>query len=111
MSDLQCPATLLVLGSAGWPDSPAADVPGRVACIYTDPLRRAEAEALAVRFDAAPVRQGPVSFAGGGRLPTDLDEVADQHRGETVIVLPAGSQGTNRLVRIDADGWSVAAWA
>ena len=84
MSDLQCPARILLVREV--PEGALAD--------------RLAAERLAATYQA----------------PCDLDEIADRHRGETVLVvgpLPDGhSHGPAEvvLVEVDADGRRITSW-
>lgn len=78
--------------------------------MYAHPLRRAEAAKLADLF-AAPLRVQTIAFAEHGVPPAELRDIADQFRGETVLVLPSGGAAGHRLVRLDADGPVVSHWA
>lgn len=126
VSDLQCPATLLVLGREGWPSHLPVPQERNVAVVYC-PADDIEAAAeLAERLDAAlrPVYDlieptsdsgemagkddvaGMDEGAGWTILHDALRSIADLHRGETVVVItPTGEAG--RELRIDADGWAV----
>jgi hypothetical protein len=122
MSDLQCPARFLVLGCA---DESLAD-PALV-----DGLR---AERVALVYDAAATpgaereRQGPARLAAAIGVPHRtlddalavddvrhgrvglLEDLADVHRGETVVVTTGGRPGrpVERVdVTVDADGTRV----
>ncbi len=55
-------------------------------------------------------RSGAAADIGGDALVLDrdvLEQVADLHRGETVVVVTVRDGGQPREVRIDADGWAV----
>lgn len=120
VSDLQCPATLLVLGREGWPGHLPIPEDRNVAVVYC-PADDIEAGAdLADRLDAAlrpvhdltaPAADDPPSVDEGTDwtiLHEALRSIADLHRGETVVVItPTGEAG--RELRIDADGWAVSA--
>ena len=63
------------------------------------------------------VRERPAVGPGGVRAaaeydaPVDLAELADRHRGETVLVVGEHPHGPGDvLVEIDADGWRVTPW-
>ena len=112
MSDLQCAATLYVLG-------PEADAPerlpdeARVAAVWFAPSRRAQGEALARRWGCLAQDEPGLDAPTWPPQPEDpSDAVADLHRGESVLVLPAhpypGRGPQDRVqVRIDGDGRAV----
>jgi hypothetical protein len=110
VSDLQCPARfLLVCG----PDASLAEELGgeRVAAVYADPpgpgaaaLARAlglEAQAL-----ARPIALVDVLHRDPEALAT-LTDLADLHRGETVVVDAEGEAGYRLEVALDGDGPSM----
>ncbi|HEX6149631.1 hypothetical protein [Nocardioides sp.] len=84
MSDLQC-AARFVLVRALPPGGAEGRLPGPLA-----------GERLAATYDA----------------PVDLDELADRHRGEAVLVVGEHDFGPARvvLVEVDADGRRVSSW-
>ena len=120
MSDLQCPATFLVLGPAGV--TAAARVAGtRLAAAYATPEGRAVAAAAVGGSDltVAALELDGTSYVAA------LEGLADVHRGETVlVVLPevaaaalADAWGRRAAapdevleVVVDGDGWSVRVW-
>ena len=117
MSDLLCPATFLVLGSAE-PRALQAVSDARLAAAYAVPEARA-------RVAAALGETGPPVTAldlEGTTYAAALDGLADLHRGETVLVVlpedaPAALSGrADRAagevleVAVDADGRSVHIW-
>ena len=57
-------------------------------------------------------RLGHERLAATYDAPVDLDEVADRHRGETVLVVGDHEHGAASvvLVEIDADGRRVSPW-
>jgi hypothetical protein len=120
VSDLLCPATFLVLGSAA--EQAAARVVGaRLAAAYATVDGRAVAAA-----------GGGGWGLGVGTLELDgttyasaLEDLADLHRGETVLVVlpqdtaaalaaacgsPDGEPDRVLEVAVDGDGWSVRSW-
>lgn len=108
MSDLQCPAILLVLGQAGWPSHVPLPHDANVVAVYCP------ADAIEVATDLAdeldvPLR--PIVELNGTQHaePTEaLNDLADLHRGEAVVVLTGwGENVAARRIRIDADGWAV----
>jgi hypothetical protein len=115
MSDLQCPATFLVTGANA--EEAARSLAGtRLAAVYAVPEGRAVADAAA---GGAPVT--PLDLRGTSYVAA-LEDLADVHRGETVlVVLPehaadtlangAGVGASEVLeVAVDGDGWSVRTW-
>lgn len=179
VSDLQCPATLLVLGRDGWPTHVPEPQEQNVTVVYCPADEIGVAAELADRLDAAlrpvhdligpvgvpnakaaPASNGPTAGdrhegpesngptardrheapaanephetagagsgngwggapggdeaaapgldegAGWSALHRALGDIADLHRGETVVVFtPTREPG--RQIRIDADGWAV----
>lgn len=115
MSDLQCPATFLVTGPAA--TEAAARLAGtRLAAAYAVPEGLAVAAAAAAGLPVASLELDGTSYAAV------LEDLADVHRGETVlVVLPehavetlAGGAATGPdgvlQVAVDGDGWSVRTW-
>ena len=84
MSDLQCAARFVLVRARPAPGSELR-LPGPLA-----------AERLAATYDA----------------PVDLDELADRHRGEAVLVVGEHEFGPAPvvLVEVDADGRRVTSW-
>ena len=123
MSDLQCPATFLVLGSAE-PRALEGVSDARLSAAYAVP------EAQARVADALGETGPPVTALDldGTTYVAALDGLADLHRGETVlVVLPEDAPAVlcgraDRVaaevlevtevleVAVDADGWSVHIW-
>lgn len=117
MSDLQCPATFLVVATAARAEAIPAPGP-RLAAVYAVPEGAAVAATWARE---AGLSVGALEAAGGTSYAAALAELADLHRGETVlVVLPdaavdelAGAvhgAGPVLEVVVDADGWSVRIW-
>jgi hypothetical protein len=117
MSDLQCPATFLVVAAAAAPGTAAS--PGlRLAAVYAVPEGGAVAAAWAAE---AGLPVGTLEASGGTSYAASLVELADLHRGETVLVvlpdaavddLAGAGRGTSQVLEVvvDADGWSVRIW-
>ena len=118
MSDLQCPATFLVLGTGG-AARPAPELrQARLAAVYAV-TPDADVAAWIAREAGLPVR--PLEESAGTTYPDGLADLADLHRGETVVVvLPTRAVSAlaerggldparNRVIRVavDADGWTV----
>lgn len=116
MSDLQCPVTFYVLSprTAGAADDeaderlPVADDEVRIALVYAAPTRALAAERLAESL-GCPVR---VEDSLDDEALPALHELADLHRGESVVVLPATQVPIHSArpwvrVRIDGDGTSI----
>lgn len=112
MSDLQCAATLYVIG-------PEADAPqelpdeARVAAVWSGPGRLADAEALARRWECvARVDAGLDAPTWPPPAHDPYEAIADLHRGESVLVLPAhaytGCDDSDLAqLRIDGDGRAI----
>ncbi|MDN5791230.1 MAG: hypothetical protein L0H25_10230 [Micrococcales bacterium] len=107
MSDLQCAARFVVLEA-----QTLGELPGLV-----DRLAGERIAALYAAHDVA--GDGAVTWLAGELglgvevTPGDLtpggagyDELADRHRGETVVVVQAGAASAPTLLLVDADGWS-----
>ena len=117
MSDLHCPATVLVTGHGDRVQlrSLAESLrPRRVARVYTSTLPTSvasgalAAEVLAV--DAVAV-EGLADFcltvAGTVEGGAALEGIVDQHPGETVLVLSEAPHPGVAELSLDADGWQV----
>ncbi len=121
MSDLQCAARFVVLDADTLRDLGALDntdglverlCSERIAGLYAaDELAgsgavRRLAQGLGLRIEPAP---GDLAFGGEG-----YEELADRHRGETVVLVRPGRAGLPTphptlhptLLLVDADGWS-----
>lgn len=105
MSDLQCPARIVVGGpwsdAVVWPDSL------RIAAVYADPQLTDVAEIVAARLGTPPVRTLPETST----VDDAVDAVVDLFRGEAVLVVlasvepahgPAPTQA--RVLHVDGDG-------
>lgn len=110
MSDLFCPARLVVVPSSSASALAEALAAERVAAVLTDgqPPARDAARELAGLLGAS-YGQLPA-----GTLREAIEAVADLHRGETVVVVTdadlTGLRGGVRngvpvLLEVDADGW------
>lgn len=110
MSDLQCPARFILLTSL---DGSSADVlrHERLAAVYDAPPGAA-ATALAAALGvpgttlARPLALEAVLTRESSALEA-LSELADVHRGETVLVVAEGRPGRRVEVAIDGDGVAV----
>lgn len=131
MSDLQCPATFYVLrGGAddgraeqecaeqecaeqacAEPDVPADVAQAAIALVYAAPSRAACAGALAAQLGCA-WRVEPELAQTSHTVVWALEGLADLHRGESVVALPARRLPAHQdapwlRVRIDADGAAI----
>lgn len=114
MSDLQCPARFLLLCGVGAPDADALRHQ-RVAAVYDGTGGRGGAAAadlarglgLTVQVTARPFSAADV-LARGPEALEQLRDLADLHRGETVVVAATGAHGQRVEVAVDGDGVSVA---
>ena len=119
MSDLQCPAVLL-LSPAELSDLPEIGMSGRLAGVFVaasaKQTARATAERLAMR--AGCVVEHLPTLRPGTHLPDALEHLADLHRGESLAVVAEaqqiqaalGSASSPKAVvvlTIDASGWHV----
>ena len=140
MSDLQCAATLLLVPRGHEEPSRAlgrALRDARLAAIYTSPRESAVCTAEVVGAETGlpvSVLAGLAGLAGPMGLRAELDAIADQHRGETVLVVShpgAIRTGVPPMVGLgdemaaswplagcavvevasDADGWVLRSWA
>lgn len=126
MSDLQCPATILLIPCECLASGSHVSVVAgrRLAGLFVDATVAADAAAFAAISDAAQVSQCPIKVARPARdsagLAELLDELADGYRGETVAVVTTAAVIQARLlfseapsepvaIAIDSDGWVVAA--
>ncbi len=112
MSDLQCPATMLfaVPGDVDQARALADELRDRrVAVVYTDDL---PASGRAVREVSAalgaPVRSEPDLREGFVAPATVLEQLADLHRGETVLVFAAAPVLTSAVQSLSRGGRSFA---
>jgi len=120
MSDLFCAARLLCLPASRLTDGRSVDLrralaAERLAAVYApDPAAAEGAGALAAPVTVQPLlaAAGHVGAGGvGGPIRAVLEEIADVHRGETVlVVVPAAVAGGAVLVERDADGWACREW-
>ena len=116
MSDLQCPVRIFLTGprdEEGVRRLAATLAQERIAAVLSDDRTAASrtAEQLAAALGVSwTVRAGLRDLVGStGRVPA-LDEIADLHRGEAVVVV-GGSLGEAILaLEGDADGWSDRVW-
>jgi hypothetical protein len=98
MSSLQCPTTLLLLPARELdPDDLSRLASRKLARVWTEPTVARAADAVAERLG---VGVTVAAFAGSREV---LAEIADEHPGETVLVLIAS--GDPAEVVVDADGW------
>jgi hypothetical protein len=120
MSDLQCPATFLVLapGSEERVSSTRRLGDARIAAVYAGSTADATAARVADQVGLTVIRREEPQ---GAAYPSGLADLADLHRGETVVVvLPAPTVaalaretgllrpgGAGLEVLMDADGWLV----
>ncbi|HEU4513868.1 MAG TPA: hypothetical protein VFR87_12245 [Nocardioidaceae bacterium] len=115
MSDLQCPARFLVVAAPGTvrPEPLAESLRHeRVAAVYDAPPHADEARALAGAL-GLPLHDmtrrltlAEVAAQSPGALDV-LRDLADLHRGETVVVVGEGPAGRRVDVSVDGDGVAV----
>lgn len=110
MSDLQCPARFLVLSD---PDASLAETlrQERVAAVYDGPpgsgaTALGDALGLPVQVMSRRLVQADVLARHPDALG-ELCDLADLHRGETVVVLAEGTHGQRVEVAVDGDGVAV----
>jgi hypothetical protein len=124
MSDLQCPATVLLvpreLLASG--DCARAFASRRLSGFFVDPVVAADAQELAAISGLAHASNCSVEImkelVDGASLTRALEELADVYRGETVAVVTTAKVIQTRLsfvdtptepiaIAIDSSGWSV----
>ena len=114
--NLMCPARLVLLA----PGSRERLAGERIAAIYATPAAAGPASQLAnelgVRLTALPVAQppAPTDSTQADRRPVEaiVREIADQHRGETVVLIaPELDLGIDppAVIEHEGDGWHVIA--
>lgn len=105
MSDLQCPARIIVagawVGSVRWPDTL------RIADVFAEPSLNESAAVAAGQLGINGVRALPT----GCSLDEAIDTVVDSYRGEAVLVVLATNDGTETappeqalMLHVDNDG-------
>jgi len=111
MSDLQCAATLLLVPSGLATDLGTALGRARVAHVWTGSAASslAAAEAIAADLGVGVARRDDLDEPAG--LDRCLAEIADEHRGETVVVVVAESGEAVVEVTVDGDGMARRPWA
>jgi hypothetical protein len=107
MSDLQCAARFVLVCA---PDAATAESLRyeRVAAVYDGPpgsgaARLGDALGLPVQVLARPLAVDDV-LAQAPEALGDLRELADLHRGETVVITAVGRPGRRLDVAVDGDG-------
>lgn len=120
MSDLFCAARLLCLPASALAGGRSADLrralaAEHLAAVYApDPVAAHGAAAFTAPVTVQPrlAAGGHVGTAGvGGPIRAVLEEIADTHRGETVlVVVPPAVAGGEVLAERDADGWAFREW-
>lgn len=109
MSDLQCAARFVLLTDLGQAGSLRHE---RVAAVYdgapsSSAGEIAETLGLPVTALAGPIALTAVLSREPAAVAT-LGELADLHRGETVVVTAAGEPGRRVEVALDGDGLTIA---
>lgn len=111
MSDLQCPARVVLLRQEGAAEALEWLRHERVAHVYSSasPVAARAALALARELDVGHGTLHELSVVDPQDLSgTVLDQVADLHRGETLVVvaeLAGAAEGPVVVVQRDGDGW------
>ena len=110
VSDLQCPARLLLLGDPG-ASAARALRHERVAAVYDGPPGSGAAELARALGLPVQVLARPITLAGALAREADalgdLRDLADLHRGETVVVAAVGGPGARVDVALDGDGLTI----
>lgn len=112
MSDLQCPATILLIADESLRSSrPGLAKSGHLAAVFI-------ASAVAADLDPLAAATRLAGVADGATLAQAMEDLADLHRGETIAIVAPREMiqhalGTSEppadlvAVDIDASGWSV----
>lgn len=105
MSDLQCHARLIVVNPPGFADPArlaSALARERVAAVYTavDVAGSGPVKTLADDL-GAPTYRGDDELADTG---SGFQQIADLHRGETVVIVRGGQEPMPVLLLVDSDG-------
>ncbi len=110
MSDLQCAARFVMVCA---PDAATAESlrHARIAAVYDGPpgsgaVALGQALGLPVQAMARPMAAADV-LARAEEAVADLRDLADLHRGETVVVAVLGQPGQRVDVALDGDGLTV----
>jgi hypothetical protein len=118
MSDLQCPATLLIVrtGAVGQQVLAAGQqvqhlveqMDGRrVSAVYSSPT---ESVLEPARLTASRLGMKPILIDGlEERFSESVGEIADLHRGEAVLVFTQGEGSEISEIEVDSDGWRTVA--
>lgn len=109
MTDLHCAATLLLVPAGLAADLGPALARARVAHVWTGTAAPSlgAAEAIAGDLGVGVTERGDLDEPAA--LDQSLAEIADEHRGETVVVVVEGGEAVVE-VAIDGDGVARRAW-
>jgi hypothetical protein len=105
MSDLQCAATFLLVPYGEVDALAPALAAARVAHVWTTTTAEVRAAAGRLADDLGVGVTERSELAVPSLLEPVLAELADEHRGETAVVV-VDSGGAVVEVRVDGDGWS-----
>ncbi|WP_322936626.1 hypothetical protein [Nocardioides bizhenqiangii] len=108
MSDLQCAATLLLVPDGQVEDFARSLAGARIGHVWTGTSDRATGSGELLATDLGVGVTARSELDDPQQIDLALGEIADEHRGETVVVVVPGGAVTE--IVIDSDGWRRQAW-
>lgn len=109
MSDLQCAATLLLVPRSETKGLAVALSGARVVHVWSAPTEAARRAAGALAADLGVGISAHAELHGPTGLDAALADIADQHRGETAVVVVDDGEAILEIA-IDGDGWTRRRW-
>ena len=109
MSDLHCAATLLLVPADQAPGVAVRLTAARIAHVWsgTEALTSQATEQVAAGLGVGTTTRSGLD--GPEEFDTVLAEIADEHRGETVVVVVGAGDAVTEVL-VDSDGWERRAW-
>ncbi len=109
MSDLHCAATLLLVPVDQAPGVAGALTNARIAHVWAAPSPEAAGSARLVAAELGVAVTTHDDLDDPERIDLALTDIADEHRGETVVVVVGAGDAVTEVL-IDSDGWGRRAW-